>query len=218
MSRIGDSRAAVRAGERLLSVGGSIRKAWESLGLGWTFDDLMDYVDRPLEQVPEEARGSMLGLVASSVIVAVEHDRDRGDRPEPNGGAELVVEKREVGAVQPHGGDRLWGSLNGSRYCILMGREPVAPSAPDDLRWHISVSNEAHLQRGHDVPCWRDFVAIVHQLRPGVPFVLGIPPRNLWMNKNPNVLHAYEVKDPALIEHWRINAEAVRGTDAAVPS
>jgi hypothetical protein len=215
MSRIADSRAAVRAGERLLAVKGSIRGAWEGLGLGWTFDQLMDYLKGGgYGSIPEDYHGQVLGIAASVAVVAVEQERDR-QMPEPQESGTFVVEKRESGVVGPFGGDRLWGSLNGQRYCVLLSRD-VFPDG--DPRWHISVSNEAHLQRGHDVPVWRDFVAIVHQMRPGVPFVLGIPPSNMWMNKNPNVLHALEVKDEALIREWRRHADAVRGTDAATPS
>lgn len=211
MATIENSRAAVRAGEKLVAVGGSLRKAWNTLDLGWTFDDLIAYLHRSLGAIPEQHRGKVLGLVAGTVIVAVEQDRDhRGPRFEASDGT-FKVEKREQIPV----GERLWGVLNGERYCVIVSRDRFGA---EDERWHISVSNERHLLGGHDVPTWRDFVAIVHQLRPGVPFVLGIPPRNMWMNKNPNVLHAIEVRDSGLVAHWQINAAQVAGTDAAMPS
>lgn len=216
MGRISGSRAAVRAGERLIAARGSIRAAWDSLGLGWSFDDLSAYLRGAdgYDDIPDELRGKMLGIAAGVVILAVEHDRDR-QHGDVAAGATFEVVRKEEGVVAPHGGDRMWGTLNGSTYCVLISRDPVGEG---DLRWHISVSNEAHLQAGHDVPVWRDFVAIVHQLRPGVPFVVGIPPRHMWMNKNPNVLHAVEVRDEGLIAEWRRNAAGVAGTDAAVPS
>jgi hypothetical protein len=45
----------------------------------------------------------------------------------------------------------------------------------------------------------------LHALRPGVPFVLGIPPRSWWMNIHPHVLHAWETRDWLLIDQWRAN-------------
>lgn len=215
MSKIVSSRAAVRAAERIAAARGSIRAAWESLGLGWSFDDLMAYFDssEAAQAVPKELHGKMLGVSAAVAILAVEQTRDR-ERPDMPINATFEVVRKELGVVPPHGGHRLWGTINGSSYCVLISHDPFG----EENRWHISVSNEEHLQSGHEVPIWRDFVAIVHQLRPGVPFVLGIPPRNMWMNKNPNVLHALETRDEALIARWRVEAAAVAGTDAAVPS
>lgn len=216
MPKIADSRAAVRAGERLLTVGGKLRAAWNTLGLGWSFDDLMEYLKPGLDtmSIPREDHGKVLGMVSTAVILAIEQDRDKGDREPVSQGDEFVEEKRESGVVGPYGGDRIWGSLRGQRYCVLISHDVIGR----EKRWHISVSNEAHLAKGHEVPVWRDFVSIVHQLRPGVSFVIGIPPQNMWMNKNPNVLHALETRDAHLIAEWRRNADAVRGTEAAVPS
>lgn len=46
-----------------------------------------------------------------------------------------------------------------------------------------------------------------HDLRPGVPFCMGVPPRLWWMNVHPNVLHLWETRDDGLIEEWRANAQ-----------
>jgi hypothetical protein len=218
VSRIKGSRAHVRTSERMVAAELSIRKAWDSLDIGWTFDDLIVYLDgaEGYESIPEDVRGKALGLAAGLAMAAVEQDRDRR-RVEVEGepGATFEVEKSEEGVIAPNGGDRLWGTLNGNRYCVVVSRDPVGE---DDLRWHISVSAEAHLATGHDVPTWREFVTIVHQLRPGIAFCVPVPPRNQWMNKNPNVLHVVETKDGALIADWRRQGEAVRGTEAGVPS
>ena len=79
----------------------------------------------------------------------------------------------------------------------LVGREPVVK---DDWRWHISISCPDR------VPSWREMSSAVHELRPGVVFVIGIPPKSWWTNLHPHTLHAWEVQDPHLVEEWRRNA------------
>lgn len=91
------------------------------------------------------------------------------------------------------------------RYHAIMAREPIAdPQARlggrPDLRWHISVSGEK------DVPRWKDLVAIAHRLRPGVCFVVGVPPRSWWLNVHPHCLHLWEVRDPNLTDQWRFES------------
>lgn len=68
-----------------------------------------------------------------------------------------------------------------------------------DERWHISIS------AADRVPSWDEVAFTVHTLRPGVPFVMGVPPRSWWLNLHANVLHAWETKDWALIDQWRAN-------------
>jgi hypothetical protein len=72
---------------------------------------------------------------------------------------------------------------------------------PGDERWHISISGPGR------VPAWSEIAETCHELRPGVPFVLGVPPRSMWMNLHKDVLHALETKDEAMIEQWRLNAK-----------
>ena len=84
----------------------------------------------------------------------------------------------------------------------MLGREPYAE---DDWRWHISVRS-GELGVNGRVPNWDELVDTAHALRPGVPFVIGIPPRSWWMNVHPNVLHIVETKDEAMIQNWRHNA------------
>jgi hypothetical protein len=81
----------------------------------------------------------------------------------------------------------------------LMGREPYGP---DDMRWHISVRHGEVNVDGR-IPTWDEMVDTAHALRPGVPFVVGVPPRSWWMNVHPHVLHLIETKDQPLIARWR---------------
>ena len=86
----------------------------------------------------------------------------------------------------------------------LIGREPCPGEL--ELRWHISVQAEGR------VPDWAELVQTAHDLRPGVPFCVGVPPRSWWMNVHPNVLHLYELRDAPLLEAFRANARGDRPT------
>jgi hypothetical protein len=83
----------------------------------------------------------------------------------------------------------------------LVGREPVEP---DDWRWHISLR---HKDR---VPSWDELAMAGHQLRPGVCFVIGVPPRSWWMNLHENVLHLWELKDEPIMAQWRAESQSGR--------
>ena len=88
----------------------------------------------------------------------------------------------------------------GAGFQAFIGREHCGGLPTSPLRWHISL-------RGPDrIPTWAELVEIAHQLRPGVPFVVAVPPRSLWMNVHPHVLHVWETADEALLEEWRVNA------------
>jgi hypothetical protein len=63
-------------------------------------------------------------------------------------------------------------------------------------RWHVSVQHQ------NRVPNWDELVATAHELRPGVCFVIGVPPRSFWINVHPHVLHLYEVDDEPLTRQW----------------
>jgi hypothetical protein len=90
-----------------------------------------------------------------------------------------------------------------SAYSVLLGRERIAA---DDARWHISV---AHAER---LPAWADLVAIAHRLRPGVCFVVGVPPRSWWLNVHENCLHLWELRDEHLEAQWRAEGQGDRPT------
>jgi hypothetical protein len=84
----------------------------------------------------------------------------------------------------------------------LVGREPFSD---DDWRWHISVRFGNPGVDGR-VPNWEEMVNAAHELRPGVVFVMGVPPRSWWMNVHPHVLHMHETRDELLIDQYRANA------------
>lgn len=100
-------------------------------------------------------------------------------------------EEMNPGVDVPQGFD----SRGGLR--VVIGYEPVVE---DDPRWHISVTREDRL------PTWRDLVEVAHLFRPGVCFVVGIPPRSWWVNVHEFCLHLWETTDEHLIEEWRRNA------------
>lgn len=83
----------------------------------------------------------------------------------------------------------------------LVGRE-FAGGDPrtGDLRWHVSVRHDRRM------PTWGELVDTAHELRPGVVFCIGVPPRSWWMNVHPNVLHLWETHDGLLIQEYRVNA------------
>jgi hypothetical protein len=85
----------------------------------------------------------------------------------------------------------------------FVGREPVAEG---DHRWHISVA------RGDRLPTWDEIVISAHDLRPGVPFAVPVPPRSWWVNVHRFVLHMWEVKDPHLVNMWRQESRGDRPT------
>lgn len=64
-------------------------------------------------------------------------------------------------------------------------------------RWHISVS---HRDR---VPTWEEMAEAAHELRPGVPLAIGVPPRSWWVNVHDHVLHLVELRDEPLVASWR---------------
>ena len=94
------------------------------------------------------------------------------------------------------------------RYSVIQTRDNIrhGENAIPDWRWHISVAGQK------DVPRWKDLVAIVQDLRPGVFFCVGLPPRSMWMSVHPNTLHATEIKDAPLIEQWRMEGRITRST------
>jgi hypothetical protein len=87
----------------------------------------------------------------------------------------------------------------------FVGREPYGPYDDPDVRWHISVRYGDPGANGR-TPTWDELVQAAHELRPGVCFVIGIPPRSWWMNHHPHVLHLCETRDEPLIQSFRENA------------
>lgn len=97
------------------------------------------------------------------------------------------------------------GAYERGELFAMIGREPLAD---DDWRWHISVR---YGDPGHNgrICTWEEIVCAAHDLRPGVCFVIGVPPRSWWMNIHPHVLHLHETKDEALIAEFRRNASGM---------
>lgn len=90
-----------------------------------------------------------------------------------------------------------WARVDTRRYSLLVSRDPIeGDRSIPDFRWHISMAGES------GVPHWRDLVAVAHELRPGVCFVIGVPPRSHWMSVHPHCLHLWEVHDPNLVAQW----------------
>jgi len=100
---------------------------------------------------------------------------------------------------QEHDGARRITCWEGGGFRAFVGYEPYGSG---DYRWHVSVS-----RHDGEVPTWDDIASIVHRLRPGVPMVIGIPPRSQWMSvPGIEVLHAIQVRDEHLTERWKHEA------------
>jgi hypothetical protein len=82
---------------------------------------------------------------------------------------------------------------------VIITRDDLSLDYDDesDPRWHLSMVGPSR------VPTWNEMSNACHALRPGVPFVMGIPPRSWWINVHDDCLHAWEVKDPNLTDQWR---------------
>lgn len=75
----------------------------------------------------------------------------------------------------------------------LVGREPCGAG---DLRWHIAIQHQDR------APTWNELVDAAHALRPGIVFVIGVPPRSWWMDAHPRLLHLWELRDASLTAQW----------------
>lgn len=98
---------------------------------------------------------------------------------------------------------RIYTNSRGLR--VLISRDLGLNEA--DPRWHISVSYSDH------IPDWEEMVQIAHNLRPGVFFVIGVPPENMWMSAHPYALHLWETTDEGLIAEWKRNARGPRSQE-----
>lgn len=77
--RIFESEASLNAGMRLATHGMNVFDAFESLGLGWTREDLISYMRKPIDSqlgtMSTVEQGRVVGMVAAAMIVAVEQER-----------------------------------------------------------------------------------------------------------------------------------------------
>jgi hypothetical protein len=95
-------------------------------------------------------------------------------------------------------------------YSVIVTRDRISHDDEiPEIRWHVSVAGE------DGVPRWADFVAIVQEVRPGVMFCVPMPPRQFWLNVNPNVLHVWETKDELMTRQWREEGLHVRAGQRA---
>lgn len=109
-----------------------------------------------------------------------------------------VAERLGIGAGVPLPLAYACGGLR-----ALVGREPVGLGESEDLRWHISVNGANRVPAR--VPTWRELVDAAHALRPGIVFVVGVPPRSWWLAEIESgryVLHLWEVHDENLVRSW----------------
>jgi hypothetical protein len=87
----------------------------------------------------------------------------------------------------------------GRGFSVLLTRDDVGyTTGIPDWRWHMSIAG-----RDMKVPAWETVSAVPHELRPGVPFVVGVPPKSWWINVHPGALHLWEFKDANLLAQWR---------------
>lgn len=88
--------------------------------------------------------------------------------------------------------------FKGKRYSVILTRDDISGGrAEPDPRWHLSIAAD------DKVPTWDAVAAIAHELRPGVPFALGVPPKSWWINVHPGTLHLWELRDQNLLDQWR---------------
>jgi hypothetical protein len=196
--------AADKATHRLTLLDGKIYRAFDDVDCGLTARELVARYDANMQSAFGGLTGKVIGNSLMFAIIAVEAERrhkhermpeDTGRRwlPYPEWQERVAKDAERAGIPPPT-------AFVKNPLQALVGREPVGD--PDDLRWHISLAHEER------VPTWDEFASAMHELRPGVPFVIGVPPRSWWMNYDDRVLHGWETKDEHLIEQWRITHEA----------
>jgi hypothetical protein len=112
----------------------------------------------------------------------------------PQPAQEMAADKGFVDSMEAFD---LWDEPLSENLHAMVGRENIGTEGEPDWRWHVSVPGR------QDVPRWADLVAVAHRLRPGVPFVVGVPPRSWWLNIHPRVLHLWETTDRHLVDQWR---------------
>jgi hypothetical protein len=106
--------------------------------------------------------------------------------------------------IKPDDPMQLHGSFDvqheGRSFSVFLTRDNVAPGPRQvpDWRWHLSIAG-----RDMKVPEWNTIAAVAHQVRPGIPFALGVPPKSWWINVHSGALHLWELKDANLLDQWR---------------
>lgn len=107
--------------------------------------------------------------------------------------------------MQPHGA---W-SVNhlGRTFSVLLTRDDLTAGTNGlpDWRWHLSIAG-----LDMEVPEWATIAAVAHEVRPGIAFAMGVPPKSWWINVHPGTLHLHELKDENLIASWRMQRRGDR--------
>jgi hypothetical protein len=116
--------------------------------------------------------------------------------------ARLIQLFKEQGRPEELPPVQVWKNAASGLYALL-AREYCGGRRTDPLRWHISVSSQIR------VPNWEEMAEAAHAIRPGVHFVIMVPPKSWWMSVHPNVLHLWQTDDQPLIEEARVNAQAM---------
>lgn len=130
--------------------------------------------------------------------IATEHGPWEYERPDDR----LLEVSKRYGMPVPE----TWVFLKGDGSLrALIGRENVGTEKAEDFRWHISVA--PYMNR---VPSWDELVFAAHSLRPGVTFIVGIPPESQWMSLHDYVIHLWESKDEGIERLWRNEALGAR--------
>lgn len=90
------------------------------------------------------------------------------------------------------------------KYRVFVSRDNISGDnkIPDE-RWHVSITPFDN-PTDEFIPTWQHVTVICHSVRPGVPMVIGIPPRSWWINIHPYCIHVVETKDANLIDQWRV--------------
>lgn len=131
--------------------------------------------------------------------------------PDPAREAFVVTQGKRYGIAPAYDELHAYKAFCDTRlYSVIVSHDNITNERQiPDYRWHVSVAGESYL------PKWADFVAIVQEVRPGVMFCVPMPPRQFWLNVNPNVLHVWEIRDEMLTRQWREEARATHAGQRA---
>ena len=113
--------------------------------------------------------------------------------PTPDALAALWRQQFGEGCVMPD----LYRRLDGKPYQAMHTRDPIPGEEHLTPRHHISVAGV------DDVPPWDVLANAGHEIRPGVPFCIGVPPKSWWINVHEFTIHLWECRDERLLDTWR---------------
>ena len=98
--------------------------------------------------------------------------------------------------------------LSDTGLSIIQTREPLGEGniiVPESAhRWHLSIAKK------NRIPYWKEIGRVKDLLLPDVFMAIPHPPREHWINLNPNVLHLLEIQDQPLIDDMIRQAKEIR--------